>query len=573
MTTVKNNGQQNEKITALYCRLSVEDIKDDKNKKKNHNEDESNSISNQKQILLDYCKKQGYRNTMFFVDDGISGTTFDRPDFRRMQRMAESGEIGTIIVKDLSRFGRNYLEVGKYLEIQYPTLGVRFIAIQENVDTFSNTGTELMPFSNIFNEWYAAQTSKKIRAVWQSKADRGERVSSSVPFGYVKSKENPKQWFVDEPAAKIVRYIFSLCLGGKGPEQIARQLEREKVLTTSAYYREIGDPRGNKKIVNPYRWKDSSVVHILENRQYTGCTVNFKTTTVSYKVHKTIYNEQDKWQIIPNTQEAIISEEMWLRVQEIRENRVRPTATGRIGMFSGLVYCYDCGSKLSFAAAKSLKPNQEHYRCSKYKSNRGECQVHYIREVSLQKVVLKAVQDLAAFVQNFEPVFLYLLAKENGYAHKKEIAELDSVIKNGKKRIEDIDTIIAHLYEDNVTGKVTDERYIKLVTGYEVEQAELIQKVEFSEKRLAENKQNKVDLRLLLNTLRECTDIQELDRTIVNKLIRRIEIHNNDKYDGHCHVKVDIYFTGVGMIDIPTEQEILTLMEEIRSEFDSLQTA
>lgn len=201
---------------------------------------------------------------------------------------------------------------------------------------------------------------------------------------------------------------------------------------------------------------------------------------------------------------------MWLRVQEIRENRVRPTATGRIGMFSGLVYCYDCGSKLSFAAAKSLKPNQEHYRCSKYKSNRGECQVHYIREVSLQKVILKAVQDLAAFVQNFEPVFLYLLAKENGYAHKKELAELESVIKNGKKRIEDIDTIIAHLYEDNVTGKVTDERYIKLVTGYEAEQAELIQKVEFSEKRLAENKQNKVDLRLLLNTLRECTDIQSL---------------------------------------------------------------
>ena len=219
MTTATNNGQT-EKITALYCRLSQDDGRDG----------ESNSISNQKDILSAYARQKGFLHPTFFVDDGVSGTTFERPDFKRMQEMAEAGKISTIIVKDLSRFGRNYLEVGKFLEIQYPTLGIRFIAIQENVDTFSNTGTELMPFSNIFNEWYAAQTSKKIRAVWQSKANRGERVSSSVSFGYMKSPDNPKQWIVDPAAAEIVRHIYALCLGGKGPLQIAKQLESAKVL-------------------------------------------------------------------------------------------------------------------------------------------------------------------------------------------------------------------------------------------------------------------------------------------------------------------------------------------------------
>ncbi len=555
-TATISNGQ--EKITALYCRLSQDDGR----------EGESNSISNQKEILLAYAKKNGFLHPEFFVDDGISGTTFDRPDFQRMQAMAERGEIATIIVKDLSRFGRNYLEVGKYLEIQYPTLGVRFIAIQENVDTFSNTGTELMPFSNIFNEWYAAQTSKKIRAVQQSKANRGERVSSAVPFGYMKSAADNKQWVIDEPAAKVVRYIYDLCLSGLGPMQIAKRLEEEKYLIPSAYLISVGRATSHKNFANPYRWDQATVVHILENRQYTGCTVNFMTTTVSYKVHKTVYNPKEEWQIIPNTQEAIISEENWLRVQEIRENRIRPTATGRIGLFSGLAYCYDCGAKLSFCAAKSLKPNQEHYRCSNYKSNRGECQVHYIRELSLQKIVLKAIQDLAAFVQEFEPVFLYMLAKKNTYAQKKELADLETTVKSGKKRIDDIDRIISRLYEDNIEGKISDERYMKMSSGYEAEQRELATRIEADEKRLTALKQTTVDLRLLLSTLRECTEIKELDRMLVNKLIQRIEVHNNDKYDGHCHVKVDIYFTGAGIIDVPTEKEIIALMEEIRNEKD-----
>ena len=365
MTTAnKTSGQAEEKITALYCRLSV----DDDNK-----DEESNSITNQKQILSDYAKKNGYSNTMFFVDDGISGTTFQRPSFQRMEQMAENGEIGTIIVKDLSRFGREQVEMGRLTQVVYPSLGIRFIAIQERVDTLTGEGVEMMPFHNIFNEWYAAQTSKKIRAVWQSKAEHGERIASIVPYGYKRSEENPRQWVIDEPAAETVRKIFALCLAGKGPMQIARQLEEERILSPAAYFESIGRKHAQKVPKNPYGWEQATVGYILENRQYTGCAVNFKSTTVSYKVHKRIQHSEKDYQIIPDMQEAIISEEQWLRVQELRKHKRRPTKTGRTSLFSGLVYCYDCKAKMHFAAAKSMARKQEHFRCSQYKSGRGEC--------------------------------------------------------------------------------------------------------------------------------------------------------------------------------------------------------
>ena len=395
----------------------------------------------------------------------------------------------------------------------------------------------------------------------------------TVPFGYMKSPDNPKQWIVDPAAAEIVRHIYALCLGGKGPLQIAKQLESEQILIPTAYQQSVGRTARHKEFANPFRWDQKTVVGILENRQYTGCTVNFMTTTVSYKVHKTVYKPKEEWQIIPNTQEAIISEETWLRVQEIRENRIRPAATGRIGMFSGLAYCADCGAKLSFCAAKSLSPNQEHYRCSNYKSNRGQCQVHYIRELSLQKIVLKAIQDLAVFVQEFEPVFLYLMDQKSNKEQKQEMARLEQTVRNGKKRIDEIDRIISRLYEDNISGKISDERYVKMAEVYESEQKSLTVQVSDDEKRLAEMKQKTTDLRLLLQTLRKCTDITELNRDLVNRLIQRIEVHNNDKYDGHCHVKVDIYFTGAGIINIPTEQELLRLMDEIRSSRPNEQSA
>lgn len=555
MTTATKINGQTEKITALYCRLSQDDGR----------EGESNSISNQKDILQAYARQKGFLHPEFFVDDGISGTTFERPSFQRMQCMAEAGEISTIIVKDLSRFGRNYLEVGKYLEIQYPTLGVRFIAIQENVDTFSNTGTELMPFSNIFNEWYAAQTSKKIRAVWQSKAAKGERISSSVPYGYKKSETDPPKWVIDEPAAEVVRKIFDLCLAGRGSLQIAKQLEKEQILVPTAYYHSTGRKVSNPLPVEPYQWASSTVKNILANRQYTGCTVNFQTTTVSYKVHKTVYKPQDEWQIIPDTQEAIISETLWERVQELRQNKRRPTATGRKSLFSGLVFCPDCGAKLHFCAAKSLKRNQEFWRCSNYKDGRGKCKIHYIRDVVLEKIVLEAVSDLSDFIRCYESVFLYLMAQKQSVGRQAELQTLRTAVENGERRIQQIDKAIQGLYEANMEGKITDERFMKMTESYEAEQKQLTAQLSEAQEKLRTAEQNKVDLRLLLKALREFSEVRTLSPELVNTLIRRIEVHNNDKYDGHCHVKVDIYFTGVGMIDVPTEQEIQKLMDELQA--------
>ena len=570
MTTVNKNKVQNDKnieelITALYCRLSVEDIKDeDGKKKKKDKEDESNSISNQKQILLDYCKKHGYTNTMFFVDDGISGTSFDRYDFNRLQRMVEEGKICRIIVKDLSRFGREQVEAGRLTQIVYPSLGVTFISIQENINSSTGEGMEMLPFYNIFNEWYAAQTSKKIRAVWQSKADNGKRVSPVVPYGYKKDETDKEKWLIDEPAAEIVKKIYSLCLAGRGPLQIAKQLEREKVLVPTAYFESVGRKTRNATPLDLYAWHPSAVVGILENRQYTGCAVNFKTTTVSYKVHTRIINPVEDYQIIPNMQEPIINEDIWLRVQELRKSRRRNTATGRTSLFSGLVYCPDCGSKLHFCASKSLRRDQEFFRCANYKDGRGSCKIHFIRDVVLEKVVLEAVRNLADFVKCHEPVFLYMLARKNDTMRQQERKRLERVIERGTRRISEIDKLIEAAFERNVLGKLEDDRYERMVKNYAQEQRELIAEVQESKVVLQKAEQQVVDLRLLLRTLRELTEVKELTPTLVNSLIERIEIHNNDKSGGHCYVKVDIYFTAAGMIDIPTEEEILAMMEEIR---------
>ena len=547
--------QAENKITALYCRLSQDDGR----------EGESNSISNQKEILAQYARANGFHNTMFFVDDGISGTTFDRPDFQRMQRMIENGEIGIVIVKDLSRFGRNYLDVGEYLEIKYPTLGVRFIAIQENVDTLKNTGTEMMPFNNIFNEWYAAQTSKKIRAVWKSKAEKGERISQTVPHGYKKSEDNPKQWIIDEPAAKVVRYIFQLCIEGLGPTQIAHRLEDERILCPTAYAMANG-----RKTPNPlpkrgeYAWDGATVKHILANRQYTGCTVNFKTTLVSYKVHKTVHNPEEEWQIIPNTQEAIIDEDTFNRVQELREGRRRNTATGRESLFSGLLYCADCKSKLYFCAAKSIKPHQEFHRCSAYKESRGTCSIHFIREVVLREMMLELVKRVALFIQQYEAVFLYMYAKKHNITKETNVRNMKAAIEKDKRRISEIDMMIERLYEDNVLGKIPDDRFSKMMGKYEAEQKALIEAVAKAEQALQTFEQDKVDLRIFLETIRKCTDIDELTPEIINRLIRRIEVHNSEKVNGRKCVKIDVYFTAVGLIDLPDETELLKTMEEIR---------
>ena len=554
MATNKNIQGQEEKITALYCRLSQDD----------NLEGESNSISNQKEILMTYAKKNGYLHPQFFVDDGISGTTFNRPGFQEMENLIEAGKVSTVIVKDLSRFGREHLLCGHYTEIVYPTLGVNFIAIQENVDTTKGMGTEMMPFHNIFNEWYAAQTSKKIRAVNEMKASKGMRISSTVPYGYKKIDGDKEQWYIDEPAAEVVRKIYTLCISGKGPSQIARQLEAEKVLTPTAYFNSIGKKTSNPMPVNIYGWEQTSIVHILENRQYTGCTVNGKSTTVSYKVHKTIERPVEDYQVIPNTQEAIISENTWLRVQELRKSKRRNTATGRKSLFSGLVYCPDCGAKLHFCAAKSLKKNQEFWRCSSYKSGRETCTIHYIRDVVLEAIVKEAISELADFVRCYNSAFLYLIAEKKGVEAVNQEKLLKVKTESARQRISDLDKLFSRIYEDNILGKLSDERYSRMASEYEAEQKQLISEVEANEKTLIELQKQTVDMKMLYQGLMEFTEMKQLTPTVVNKLIERIEIHNNEKKHSHNNVKVDIYFTAVGLFDIPTEQQLLETMERVK---------
>lgn len=547
-----------DRMTALYCRLSVDDVPE------NDEDNESNSIKNQKIILEDYCKKNGITNYRFFTDDGISGTTFNRPGFNEMQNLVEEGKICTVIVKDLSRFGREQNDARRYAQVIYPTYDVTFISLQEHVNSRTGEGMEIMPFYNIFNEMYASQTSQKIRQVWKTKSEHGERVSSHVAFGYKKSPDNKKQWIIDEPAAIVVKRIFSMCLDGMGPLQIARKLEEEKVLTPSAYYDSVERKTASTRSVNPYCWAAKTVVHILENRQYTGCTVNFMSTTVSYKVHKVIYNPVEKQHIIPNTQEAIISEELWLRVQEIRQNRRRNTKTGKTSLFAGHIYCADCKSKLHFCASKSLRKDQEYYRCASYKDGRGTCQIHSIKNVVLEQIVLEAISDFVDFVRCYEPIFLYMLAQKTDSVRQMEYKRLQQTVLTGERRIKEIDRLIESLYEDRVLRNIQDDRYQRMMTKYEKEQRDLIDSVENAKEEMQKADQKTVDTRLLLKTVREITEVKKLTPSLVNALIDRIEVHNKEKIDGVSRVKVDIYFNVIGMMDIPDEEKIKAITKEIK---------
>ena len=445
------------------------------------------------------------------------------------------------------------------------TLDVKFVAIQERVDTEIGEGTEMMPFHNIFNEWYAAQTSKKVRAVWAMKAANGKRSNFRVPYGYKRDELDKEKWLVDEAAAEVVRRIYHLCLEGKGPEQIARLLQKEKVLTPTAYYYSVGSSSANRPMPSdPYLWKDSTIDAILSNRKYTGCMVNLKTTTVSYKVHKLIRKPEEEWSIVPNAQEAIVDENTWIRVQELRKNKRRPTATGKTSLFSGLVFCADCGSKLHFCAVKSLKANQEFFRCANYKSGRGECTIHYIRNVVLEQIVSVAVSDLADFVTCHESFFLQMIGKRQSAGKDQNIRSVKSDIAAGKHRIDEIDRLIAKLYEDNFAGKLSDERYSRMAAKYEKEQAELLQSVSTKEKELAELERESVDIRLLLAGLREYFSMETLTPEVVNKIIKLIEVHNSEMVNGHKRVCIDIHFTGVGLVDLATIKEMLAIAESSR---------
>lgn len=531
-------NQQPEKITALYCRLSQDDALDG----------ESNSITNQKTLLSKYAAEHGFRNIQFFIDDGYSGTSFQRPGFQEMMRYVKDYSVSAVIVKDLSRLGREYSYMGRLQDFIFPAYDVRFIAINDDVDSAKGEN-DFAVFKNVFNDYYAKDTSKKIRAVVKMRGEAGEHIASNPPYGYIKDPQDKKKWVVDEEAAKVVQRIFNLCIAGKGPMQIAKIFTADKVLTVTAYH---ARQKGWVMPENLYRWNTNAVLRILERREYTGCTVNFKTYTKSLKFKKRMENPVENQRIFEDTQPAIIDKGQWERVQELRKNKRRPTKTGRTSIFSGLLYCADCGAKLYFCTCNTYKDDsQNHFVCSNYKSNTGSCKIHYIREQVLYRIVLETIRQTLSYVRMFRKDFKLEMLAQDEESRKAELAEKQKALSGAKKRMEDLDRIIQHIYEDNVLGKLSDSRYLKLSRQYEKEQAEIEQLAAVLEREIETQAGQVSSVNEFLKLVDKYLDIPELDAAILNELVSKIVVHSPVRENGRKQVRIDLYFTYVGQIRIP----------------------
>lgn len=523
-------------ITALYCRLSNEDDLDG----------ESNSIANQKAILYKYATEHNFQNIRYFVDDGYTGTNFNRPAMQELISLVKQGKVGTCICKDMSRFGRDYLAVGQYTEIVFPSYDVRFIAINDGVDS-ERGDNDFTPIRNVFNDFYAKDTSKKVRAVLKARGMSGKHMGRP-PYGYKEDPEDKDHWLIDEDAGPVVKHIFDLAMEGKGPEQICRILETEKVPTAKA----LRAMRQEKPLPeNPYFWKDSSVAAILERMEYTGCTCNFKTYSKSYKLKKRIPNKPEDMFIIPDTQEAIVSKEQWDRVQELRKQRHRTIQRAeREGMFAGLVFCADCGSRLHFATSKNFEGRQDHYVCARYKGGRGECTGHYIREFVLRDIVLERIRAVTAYVredaESFQEKWMQCRRdqqEQNIRKDKKHLAQL-------QKRLADIDKLLKRIYEDHVLGTLSLERYQKMAGDYEEEQDQLEIEIEVYEGIVASQQEANDNYDAFAALVEKYVDIPELTPTIVNEFIKKIIVHAPDKSSGKRTQKVEIIFNFVGEVEI-----------------------
>lgn len=534
------NRQSENRITALYCRLSQDDVR----------EGESNSIVNQKSLLKEYARKQHFKNLRFFVDDGYSGTSFDRPSFREMEQLIESGEVGTVIVKDISRLGRNYLQVGMYTDIVFPENDVRFIAVNDNVDSEVQTEFDMTPIRNFCNELYARDTAKKIKSTFRMKGESGKHLTTNPPFGFVKDTEDKDKWLIDEEAAETVRYIFKLCCDGYGPTQIAKRLRAEKVLTPTAYKTQ---KLGSLLPSEPYKWAQKTVAGILEKVEYLGHTENFKTASKNYRSKKRVPNAKENRKLFENTHPAIVDKNTFDTVQEIRRNKRRPTATGKISIFSGKVFCADCGAKLHFQTSHYHKESQECFVCANYRSNTGTCTGHYIRAGTLNKLVFRHILGVLSYVQQFEAVFVKQ-EKEKANAERMMSVEKAKVdIVTLKRRNEDLDTLFKRIYEDMVAGRLSAERFDKLSTEYEAEQKEVKVKIVQLQELIDSGEQEQHDLQQFLKNVRKYTEPEKLTAEILNDLVDKIVIHAPDKSSGHRKQKIEIYYKAVGIIEIADE--------------------
>lgn len=531
-----------EKITALYCRLSQEDALDG----------ESNSISNQKKILQQYAKERHFPNPLFFVDDGYSGTSFERPGFQKMLDEIEAGRVSVCIVKDLSRFGRNSAMIGMYTNITFAKHGVRFIAINDNYDTIdpNSVDNDFAGIKNWFNEFYARDTSRKIRAVNKAKGERGEPLTTNVPYGYKKDPKGLKSWLVDEEAAKVVEHIFILCMEGRGPMQTAKQLEADKILNPTAYKRKEGRATPNPESSNPCHWNTNTVVHILERREYTGCTVNFKTYTNSIWDKKQRENPMEKQTVFCNTHPTIIDIDVFDKVQELRQQRHRRTKTGKSSLFSGLVYCADCKAKMRYCTTSYFEKRQDHFVCANYRSNTGTCSAHFIRAVVLEDLVWAHMEAVISYVIRYEEHFRAKMEQKLRMTTEETIRVNRKRLAQAEKRMGELDHLFIRLYEDNVAQRITDERFAIMSKSYEDEQAQL--KVEvLGLRQEIEVQERQIDnLEQFIQRIHKYADLRELTPYTLREFVKAIYIEAPDKSSGKRRQGVHICYDLVGFIPL-----------------------
>ncbi len=533
------NQNQTDKWAALYVRLSRDD----------ENAGDSNSITHQVEILSKYANEHGFTAHKVYKDDGYSGTNFNRPGFQEMLSDIEDGNVHAVIVKDMSRFGRNYLEVGMYTEIRFPDKGVRFIAINDAVDS-SQGDNEFTPFKNIINEWYAKDTSKKIRAVFRNKGMSGQRLSTQAPYGYLKGDNG--HLVVDEETVPYVKLIFQLCIEGNGISQIARILKEREIPTPGTMeFQRTGRTR-NYHPDDPCRWTGDTVGKILEQDAYLGQTSNFKSTKVSYKSKKKIHNPQEEWVTFENTHEAIIDRDTWDLVQEARTQRRRPTRMGEMGMFSGLAYCADCGARLYHCRTKSWTHEQESYTCATYRTHKG-CSAHYIRTVVLEELVLQNLQRVVAYAQDDEDDFIKRVMENKTSVQLAEQEQAKRKLEKQLRRIGELDVIIQRLYEDHIVGKLTAERFTKMSTGYEKEQADLTASVDVLKGIIQETETQAVNMRSFLKIVRKYTHPTELTPALLREFVSRIIVHAPDKSSGRRTQQIDVHYNFIGEIDLSPE--------------------
>ena len=531
-----------DKITALYCRLSRDD----------ELQGDSNSIINQKAILQKYADDNGFSNTMFFVDDGYSGTNFDRPDWQRLISMVEDGRIGTVIVKDMSRLGRDYLKVGYYTEVVLPGADVRFIAINNGVDSANQQDSDFTPFLNIINEWYAKDTSKKIRAVFKAKGESGKPLCTNPPYGYLKDPEDKHRWIVDENAAMVVREIFRLCMDGYGPTQIAGILTRRKIENPTAHARRLGyNPPVQKLSDDPYLWRDTTVTHILSRMEYIGHTVNFKTYRKSYKNKKQMHNDPSQWQIFRNAHEAIVDGAVFEIVQKIRDGRRRLTPMGEMPILSGMLFCADCGAKLYQVRGRGWEHSKEYFVCATYRKIKGGCSSHQIRNVVIEEALLDDIRRITAFAKDYEAEFLEMVTMKTKTALDKSLKDNKRELEQATQRIRKLDEIIQRLYEDNLEGKISDERFARMTASYEAEQQTLVQRVAELRTAISAEKETALNADHFLTLVRKYTEIPELTAEIIREFVEKIYVYKAEKVDGHRVQRIRIVYNCIGEFNLP----------------------